>query len=79
MTPQFLNVGYGSDISIADLARTIAKVVGFEGVLGFDTNKPNGTPKKLMDSAKLMALGWKPKISLEEGIQMAYQDFLSKI
>lgn len=76
--PQFLNVGYGSDISIADLARTIAKVVGFEGNLEFDTSKPNGTPKKLMDSSKLMALGWEPKISLESGIQMAYQDFLSK-
>lgn len=76
--PQFLNVGYGSDISIADLAGTIAKVVGFEGVLSFDTSKPNGTPKKLMDSTKLMALGWEPKISLESGIEMAYQDFLSK-
>ena len=75
---QFLNVGYGSDISIGDLAKTIAKVVGYEGTLSFDTSKPNGTPKKLMDSSKIQALGWKPKISLEQGIALAYQDFLSK-
>jgi len=77
--PQFLNVGYGTDISIADLARTIAEVIGFKGKLGFDTSKPNGTPKKLMDSSKLMDLGWEPRVSLKEGITMAYQDFLTKV
>lgn len=75
---QFLNVGYGTDISIADLAKTIAKTVGYLGQLKFDTTKPNGTPKKLMDSSKIMHLGWKPTIDLELGIALAYQDFLGK-
>ena len=72
---QFVNVGYGSDISIADLAATVAKVVGFEGKIEYDSSKPNGTPRKLMDSSRLFAAGWKPSIALEEGIALAYQDF----
>lgn len=72
----FVNVGYGSDISIGDLAKLIADVVGFKGELRFDATKPNGTPRKLMDSGRLFATGWKPKISLEEGIKLAYKDFL---
>jgi len=76
---QFLNIGYGTDISIADLAKTIAKTVGYLGQLKFDTSKPNGTRKKLMDSSKVMRLGWKPKIDLEQGIALAYQDFLEKL
>lgn len=75
---QFLNIGYGSDISIKELAETIKEVVGFKGNLTFDTSKPNGTPKKLMDSSKIQSLGWKPEITLRDGIQLAYQDFLSK-
>lgn len=74
----FLNVGFGSDISIKELAETIAEVVGYEGNLTFDSSKPNGTPKKLMDSSKLQSLGWEPKVALKQGIQMAYQDFLTK-
>lgn len=74
----FLNVGFGSDISIKELAQTIQKVVGYQGNLSFDTSKPNGTPKKLMDSTKIKSLGWEPKVSLEQGIDLAYQDFLSK-
>ena len=76
--PQFLNVGYGSDLSIGALAKTIAEVVGYEGELKFDASKPNGTPKKLMDSSKIQQLGWKPKVELTRGIAMAYEDFKAK-
>jgi GDP-L-fucose synthase len=76
---QFVNVGYGSDITIKDLAETIARVVGFEGNHVYDSTKPNGTPRKLMDSSRLFATGWKPNIDLEKGIGIAYQDFLSKL
>ena len=75
---EFVNVGYGSDISIADLAAMIARVVGFEGTIEYDSNKPNGTPRKLMDSSRLFAAGWKPSVALEEGIALAYRDFLQK-
>ena len=76
---QFVNVGYGSDITIKDLAETIARVVGFEGNHVYDSSKPNGTPRQLMDSSRLFATGWKPNIDLEKGIGIAYQDFLSKL
>ena len=76
---QFVNVGYGSDITIKELAETIARVVGFEGNHVYDPSKPNGTPRKLMDSSRLFATGWKPSIDLEKGIDIAYQDFLSKL
>jgi len=72
---EFVNVGYGSDINIADLAATVAKVVGFKGKIEYDSSKPNGTPRKLMDSSRLFAAGWKPSVDLEEGIALAYQDF----
>ena len=75
---EFVNVGCGSDISIADLAATVAKVVGFEGKIEYDSSKPNGTPRKLMDSSRLFAAGWKPSVALEEGIALAYRDFLQK-
>lgn len=75
---QFVNVGYGSDITIKELALTIKKVVGFKGELKFDTTKPDGTPKKLMDSSKMRNLGWEPKIDLEKGIALAYADALEK-
>jgi GDP-L-fucose synthase len=75
---EFVNVGYGSDITIGDLAKLIGSVVGYTGNIVFDASKPNGTPKKLMDSGRLFATGWKPKTDLEEGIKMAYADFLSK-
>lgn len=71
---QFLNVGTGSDISIKDLALLIKDIVGYEGELVFDTSKPDGTPRKLMDVSKLKELGWKPKISLEEGIRSVYEN-----
>lgn len=73
----FVNVGYGEDISIGDLALLIKEIVGFEGEIVFDTGKPNGTPRKLLDSSRLFSLGWKPVVSLREGIALAYRDFLS--
>ncbi len=75
---EFVNVGYGNEITIKDLALLIKKIIGFEGHLDFDTSKPNGTPRKLMDSSRLFATGWKPKTALEEGIALAYQDFLNR-
>lgn len=75
---EFINIGVGKDISIKELALLIQKVVGFEGKISFDHSKPDGTPRKLMDVSKLHALGWKHKISLEEGIQLAYEDFKTR-
>lgn len=74
----FLNIGTGHDLSIKDLALLVKKVIGFEGELTFDSSKPDGTPRKLMDVSRLHDLGWKHHIELEEGIQLAYQDFLNK-
>ncbi len=76
--PGFVNIGTGHDLTIKDLALLIKKVIGFEGELVLDSSKPDGTPRKLMDVSKLNALGWKHKIELEEGIQLAYRDFLTK-
>jgi GDP-L-fucose synthase len=69
-----INVGYGSDVTIAELAQTVARVVGYSGRIVFDTSKPDGTPRKLMDSSRLLAMGWRPTINLEQGLTMAYQD-----
>lgn len=73
---QFVNVGCGEDLSIADLAGIVKRVLGYDGDMVFDTSKPNGTPRKLMDVSRLFATGWRPKVGLEEGIALAYQDFL---
>ena len=70
------NIGAGQDISIADLARLVARVVGYTGEIVYDTSKPDGTPRKLMDSSRMQALGWKPEISLTHGITLAYGHFL---
>ncbi len=72
-----INVGYGSDVTIAEVARTIAQVVGYQGEITFDTSKPDGTPRKLMDSSRLQGLGWQPKVGLAEGLQQAYANFLA--
>jgi GDP-L-fucose synthase len=74
---QFVNVGTGVDVSIKELALLIKKVVGFEGELTFNTDKPDGTPRKLMDVSLLNSLGYTARISLEEGIRSTYQDFLA--
>jgi GDP-L-fucose synthase len=71
-----INVGTGTDLSISELAQTIAEVVGFEGEIHFDTSKPDGTPRKLLDVSKLSALGWQSSIELIEGIRKTYDWFL---
>ncbi|MES2445779.1 MAG: GDP-L-fucose synthase [Bacteroidota bacterium] len=76
--PNLINIGTGADLTIKDLALLIQKVVGFKGNITFDSSKPDGTPRKLMDVSKLHALGWKHQIELEEGLKLAYQDYLSK-
>ncbi len=76
--PPLVNIGYGEDMSIAELARTVARVVGFRGNLRFDTSKPDGTPRKLMDSARINALGWRPRTGIDAGIALAYRDFLGR-
>jgi len=68
--------GSGEDITIKELALTIAKVIGYEGSIEFDPAKPDGTPRKLMDSTCINNLGWQASVSLEEGLRLAYSDFL---
>ncbi|SKA20477.1 GDP-L-fucose synthase [Chitinophaga eiseniae] len=74
--PGLINIGTGEDISIAELAMLVREIIGYEGRVEWDTSKPDGTPRKLMDVSKLNSLGWKAKIGLKEGIQKAYRDFL---
>jgi len=75
---QFINVGCGSDISIRDAAELIKRIVGFRGEIVWDASKPDGAPRKLMDSSRLFALGWKPQVDLETGLRLAYADFLKR-
>ncbi len=75
--PMPINIGFGSDVTIGELAELVAKVVGFTGIVTRDATKPDGTPRKLMDSARLHAMGWAPRIALEAGIADAYQHFLA--
>lgn len=74
---QHLNIGYGDDIAIFDLAHLVARAVGFTGTIECDTSKPDGTPRKLLDSGRLRALGWAPSIALEDGIATTYEAFLA--
>jgi GDP-L-fucose synthase len=76
--PPLVNVGCGEDLTIRQLAETVAKVVGFDGALRFDTSKPDGTPRKLLDVGKITAIGWRPVTAMESGIRKAYADFLSR-
>lgn len=76
---QHINIGTGEEISILDLAHRIKSVVGFEGDIVFDSSRPDGTPRKLMDSTRLRNLGYRHKTSLDEGLKKTYQDFLSNI
>jgi GDP-L-fucose synthase len=73
-----LNVGFGSDVTIAQLARAVGIVVGYQGKISFDSSKPDGSPRKWMDSAKLNKLGWTAAIALDHGLSLAYQEFLSR-
>ena len=75
-SPEIINVGWGEDISIRELAELVCDVVGFDGDLTWDENKPDGTPRKLLDITKLRALGWKPSIPLRDGIARTYEWFL---
>ena len=78
-SPDVVNIGFGDDVTIRELAETVCDVVGFGGKLAFDSSKPDGTPRKLMDSSKLFSLGWKPRIALRDGIRDAYAWFLENI
>jgi len=76
---EHVNIGVGEDLSILELAHLVAKVVGFKGELVFDASKPDGTPRKLVDTTKINALGWKPRIGLEEGVGLAYRWFQENV
>ena len=76
-SPEIINVGYGEDVSIRELAELICDVVGFNGELAWDTSKPDGTPRKLLDVTKLRELGWKPAITLRNGVASTYEWFLA--
>jgi GDP-L-fucose synthase len=71
-----INVGTGTDVTIAELAALVGKVVGYAGRIEYDPSKPDGTPRKLMDVSRIRALGWRPRVALEEGLALAYRDFL---
>ena len=72
-----INVGCGYDITIKELAEAVGKTVGYQGEITFDPSKPDGTPRKLMDSTRLNSLGWTPKVNLVKGLSFAYEDFLN--
>ena len=74
-----INVGSGTEVTIRELAETVKEVIGFEGQIAWDTTKPDGTPRKLMDSSRLRSLGWSPQVDLKEGIALAYRDYLTRI
>ena len=75
-SPEIVNIGCGADVTIRELAETVCEVLGFQGDMVFDTSKPDGTPRKLLDMRKLFGLGWRPKISLRDGIRSAYESFV---
>ena len=74
-----INIGTGEDLSIRDLAKTIGEVVGYQGRIAFDTTKPDGVPRKLMDVARMKSLGWRPQVGLRDGLARAYADFLASM
>jgi GDP-L-fucose synthase len=76
---QFINVGSNQEVTVKELAEVVAAVIGFKGEIQWDTSKPDGTPRKLMDSSRLLNLGWKPQVDLETGIRLAYEDYLKKL
>jgi GDP-L-fucose synthase len=73
--PPLINVGWGEDVSIRELAAMIAEIIGFKGTIAWDTSKPDGTPQKLLDVSRLSRLGWKPSVSLRQGLELAYGSF----
>lgn len=74
-TPPLINIGSGHDVTVRELATTVFSVLGFEGSVVFDSTKPDGTPEKLLDTTRLQMLGWRPRISLRQGIQLAWDDY----
>jgi GDP-L-fucose synthase len=74
-----INVGFGADVAINELAKIVAQTIGYQGQIVFDITKPDGTPKKLMDSTRINQLGWRAEISLKQGIQLTYQNFLQMV
>lgn len=75
---QFINIGYGSDVTIQALAKLVREIVGFQGEIVWDASMPDGTPRKWLDSSRLFALGWRPEVDLEAGIRLVYEDFLKR-
>ena len=73
-----INVGYGSDVTIGELAKAVGEAVGYQGKIGFDSTKPDGAPRKWMDSSRLNKLGWQPKVDLQEGLVLAYAEMLKR-
>ena len=76
--PDWINVGTGTDVTIRELTETVASAIGYTGSIRWDTTKPDGTPRKLMDVSKLAALGWRARIALREGIALTYASFLAE-
>ena len=76
---ELINIGVGTDLTVGELADLVAKVVGFTGRLAFDTNKPDGTPQKLLDVSRLTRLGWRAKTELKDGIVLTYRDYLASL
>jgi len=77
-SPELINIGSGTDVTIRELAELVCEILGYDGTLAFDPTKPDGTPRKLMDSSRLFSLGWKPKIPLRKGIAQAHAWFLAE-
>ena len=76
--PPLVNIGYGEDLTIHELAETIKKIIGFDGALSFDSSKPDGTPRKFLDARRMNKLGWKAKTSLQKGVALVYEDYVTK-
>ena len=72
-----LNVGSGDEVTIADVAKLVAEVIGYKGKLVFDKSRPDGTPRKLLDSSKLIKMGWRARTALRKGLELTYSDFLT--
>jgi GDP-L-fucose synthase len=77
--PALVNIGAGDDITISELARLVGEIVGFDGQVVFDTSKPDGPPRKLIDSNRLYATGWRPTVSLREGLRRTYRDYCERL
>jgi GDP-L-fucose synthase len=75
---EIINIGTGQDVTIRELAETMAEITGYDGRLSFDTSKPDGTPRKLLDVSRLTALGWSARVSLREGLERTYQWYQSE-